>query len=135
VDAEGNPINYFAFPSPIAEKERYDKFSELCHLQQDWAGPRLLCICSMHFCDADITGNRFLKPSLKKSALPCRNLPEMRDREKEERYLLRPVQPDSDCAEFIAADAELTPTEVTNPVVLPEGAWCSRLCDDCVAFF
>jgi len=25
VDAEGKPINYFAFPSPIAEKECYDK--------------------------------------------------------------------------------------------------------------
>ena len=38
VDAEGKPINYFAFPSPIAQKERYDKFSELCRLQQNCDG-------------------------------------------------------------------------------------------------
>ena len=133
-DAEGKPINYFAFPSPIAEKERYDKFSELCRLQQDCDGLRLR-ICSSHFCDADITGNRFLKPALKKCALPCRNLPEVRDRENVETHQLRPVQPDSDCSEFFAADADLTLTKIINSVVLPPGVWCSRLCDDCVAFF
>lgn len=52
-----------------------------------------------------------------------------------ETHQLRPVQPDSDCSEFIAADADLTLTEIINSVVLPPGVWCSRLYDDCVAFF
>jgi len=80
LDSEGNPINYFSLPDPVTQKGRYDKFVDLCQYKQDCESHRLY-ICSVHFRAEDIIGNRFLKPALQKSALPCRNLPEVKSRE------------------------------------------------------
>ena len=34
LDSEGNPINYFLFPDSVKQKDRYDKFVDLCQLKQ-----------------------------------------------------------------------------------------------------
>ena len=132
LDSEGNPINYFSLPDPVKQKDRYDKFVDLCQFKQDCEG-HCLYICSVHFSAEDIIGNRFLKPTLQKSALPCRNLPEVKRRETVVSQSLCPGPPHDDCEESVTAG--LTLTEIIFSVVLPEGLWCSKLCGDYLAFF
>ena len=54
--SDGYPVNYFAFPNPVKEPDRFVRFCELCQCRQD--NRQQLYICSEHFGSDDITGNR-----------------------------------------------------------------------------
>jgi len=128
--SDGYPVNYFAFPNPVKEPDRFVRFCELCQCRQD--NRQQLYICSEHFGSDDITGNRFLQPRLCKSALPCRNLPKAAGIELIEGHSLSSEPLFHDDAEVVVP--ELTLQQIVSSVELPQGCWSAKLCGDYAVF-
>jgi len=129
--SDGYPVNYFAFPNPVKEPDRFVRFCELCQCRQD--KHQQLFICSRHFGSDDITGNRFLHPRLGKSALPCRNLPKAVSNKLIKGKSLSSGPEFRDDAEDVLH--ELTLQQIVSSVELPQGCWSANVCGDHAVFF